>query len=100
MKTPTRNESAAMAQATSKAEEISEAETNRADWWTVIPLSDRLRAMGVAGLTKERASAPFASFTNGERELIRVSLSIHISRMETIMRCMNDSNTNAFGWLH
>jgi hypothetical protein len=96
MKTPSLKERAAMAH----AETIGAAEQNRADWWQIIDLRDRQRAVGVAGLPKERANDPIASFSDEERSHIRAAIRNHVSQMELIARCFDASNTNVMGYLH
>lgn len=96
MKTPTRKERAALAH----VETIADAELTRWAVWEAISPNDRLRAIGVAGLPRERAGAPATSFTNAEREQIRMALTAHIGRMQVIIECMNGSNTTRQGYLH
>jgi hypothetical protein len=92
MKAPTRREAAALA--------AGAAESNRDAWWNMLPLRDRERAVGVAGMQRERAALPLATFSDQEREQVRLALSSHIAQMETIIRCMAAHNTNVQGWLH
>lgn len=96
MKTPSLKERAALAH----ADTIGAAETNREEWWHRIALRDRQRAVGVAGLPKERASDPIASFSDAERAHMRAALGVHVMQMELIAKCFNASNTNTFGYLH
>lgn len=96
MKNPTRKEAAVL----SRAEAVANGEQTRWAAWEAVSLVDRQRAVGVAGLPKERASDPLAAFTDDERARIRVALYNHVARMEFIMQCMNASNTSAQGWLH
>lgn len=96
MKTPTRKERAAL----ENADTIADAEVTRWAAWEAISPTDRMRAVGVAGLPRERASDPIASFTDAERATIRAALAVHISTMEFIIKCMNASNTNRLGYLH
>lgn len=96
MKTPTRKERAALAH----VDKIADAELTRWTVWEAIAPIDRARAMGVAGLPKERASDPAASFNDDERARIRTAVEIHISRMAVIVQCMNGSNTTRQGYLH
>jgi len=91
-----RSELAALAQ----ADTIGTAEVNREEWWHRIDLRDRQRAVGVAGLQKERASMPLATFADDERAHIRAALGVHVMQMELIAKCFNPSNTNVFGYLH
>jgi len=96
VKNPTRKEATAL----SKAEAVALGEQTRWAAWEAVSLVDRQRAIGVAGLPKERATDPIASFTDAERARIRAAIYNHIARMEFIMQCMNPANTNAMGWLH
>lgn len=96
MKTPTSKERAALAQ----VDTIADAEVTRWAAWEAVSPTDRMRAVGVAGLPRERASDPAASFTDAERSQIRTALAVHISRMEFIIQCMNSSNTTRQGYLH
>lgn len=73
---------------------------NREDWWHRLPLKERERAMGVAGLQRERAVLPLATFSDAERARVRSALGWHIAQMELIVRCMAASNTNVNGYLH
>jgi len=76
------------------------AETNREDWWHMLPLRERERAIGVAGLARERAAMPLATFSDIERERVRLAIQCHLTQMEMVMRCMAASNTNVQGMLH
>jgi hypothetical protein len=96
MKTPTSKERAALAQ----VDTIADAEVTRWAAWEAVSPNDRLRAIGVAGLPRERASDPAASFTDAERAQIRTALAAHIGRMEFVIQCMNPSNTTRQGYLH
>lgn len=96
MKTPTRKERVAL----TRAEIIGTAETARWHMWECISLVDRQRAVGVAGLPKERAIGPLASFTDDERARVRAALAAHVARMEFIAQCMAASNTTPQGYLH
>lgn len=96
MKTPTRKERAALAQ----VDKIADGEVTRWAAWEAVSPTDRLRAIGVAGLPRERASDPAASFTDAERAQIRGALAAHIGRMEFVIECMNASNTTRQGYLH
>jgi hypothetical protein len=96
MKTPTSKELAALAH----VETIADAELTRWAAWEAVSPNDRLRAIGVAGLPRERASDPAASFTDAERAQIRMALSVHIGRMQFVIECMNGSNTTRHGYLH
>ncbi len=96
MKTPTRKERAAL----THVDKIADAEVTRWAAWEAVSHTDRLRAVGVSGLTRERASDPMASFTDAERARIRSALADHIARMEFIIQCMNGSNTTRQGFLH
>jgi hypothetical protein len=96
MKTPTRKEAAALA----NLDAVGAAEMNREQWWHMLPLHDRERAVGVAGMPRERALLPLATFNDADRERVRLALAAHIGQMEMIARCMAAHNTNRQGWLH
>lgn len=96
MKTPTDKEHAALA----RQEVYAKAERNRADWWLTIPLRDRQRAVGVAGLAKECAEMPLVDFNDTDREHIRLAIGKHIATMELIQKCMAGSATTVQGYLH
>jgi hypothetical protein len=96
MKTPTRKEAAALA----RQDAAGAAETNRDQWWNLLPMQERVRAMALAGMPKERASLPLSTFNDADRERVRLALSGHIAQMELIIRCMAAHNTNAQGYLH
>ena len=113
MKTPTRKERAAL----EKAEEFAAYKERRAReqaakvadqggevtrWaaWEAVSPNDRMRAIGLAGFPRNRASDPIASFTDAERATIREALAVHISHMEFIIQCMNGANTTRLGYLH
>ena len=96
MKTPSLKERAALAQ----VDTIADAEVTRWAAWESVSPADRMRAIGVSGLARERASDPIASFTDAERATIREALAVHISHMEFIIQCMNGSNTTRLGYLH
>lgn len=96
MKTPTRKERAALAH----VDTIADAEVTRWAAWEAVSQNDRLRAIGVAGLPRERASDPASSFNDAERAQIRTALTVHITRMQFVIDCMNGSNTTRQGYLH
>jgi hypothetical protein len=96
MKAPTRKEAAALA----AQDGAGAAESHRGDWWAMLPLRDRQRAVGVAGMPAERAAMPLATFTDAEREHVRLAISVHVTKMQVIAQCMAASNTNVQGWLH
>lgn len=96
MKTPTRKEAAALA----RLDEVGAAEMNREQWWHMLPLRERERALSVAGIQPARASLPLATFSDIERERVRLSLSGHIAQMGLIVQCMAAQNTNVQGYLH
>lgn len=96
MKTPTRKERAALAH----VDTIADAEVTRWAAWEAVSPNDRMRAIGVAGLPRERASDTAASFTDSERAQIRTALAVHITRMQFVIDCMNGSNTTRQGYLH
>ena len=96
MRAPTRKEVVALA----SLDDIGQAETNREQWWHMLSLQDRERAMGVAGLTREHAHWPMAKFSEAEREQVRLAIAAHVSRMELVARCMAPAWSTATGWLH
>jgi hypothetical protein len=96
MKTPTRKEAAALA----RQDGAGSAEMNREQWWHMLPLIDRQRAVGLAGMPKERASMPLATFTDAERERVRVVIARHVATMELVAQCMQAHNTTVQGYLH
>jgi hypothetical protein len=83
-----------------KVDPVANAEATRWHLWEVVSLVDRQRAVGVAGMAKERASAPIASFSDAERERVRAALCVHIAQMEFIARCMAPAKTTLQGFLH
>ena len=96
MKSPTRKEAAALA----AQDAAGAAEMNREQWWHMLPLRDRQRAVCVAGMPIERAALPLATFNDADRERVRVALARHVTEMELIAQCMAASNTNVQGFLH
>ena len=96
MKTPTRREAAALA----RLDDVGAAETNREEWWHLLPLRERERAVGVAGMPRERAALPLATFNDQDRERVRLALAAHIAQMGLIVQCMAAHNTNRAGYLH
>lgn len=96
MKTPTRKEAAALA----RLDDVGAAEMNREQWWHMLPAVERERAVGVAGMSRERAYMPLASFSDADRARIRAAIFSHVTNMELIARCMAASNTNVQGYLH
>jgi hypothetical protein len=96
MKTPARKERAALAHVA----KIADAELTRWTMWEAIAPIDRARALSLAGMPKERAVQPLASFTDDERARIRTAVEIHLSRMAVIVQCLNASNTTRAGFLH
>jgi hypothetical protein len=96
MKSPTRKEAAALA----RLDTVGAAEMNREHWWHMLPIRERERAMGVAGLARERAAMPLATFTDAERARVRSAIQSHVMNMELIAQCMHAHNTNVQGWLH
>lgn len=95
MKTPTAKELAAIARVCA----VAAAEKKRSDWWQLIDLLDRQRALCVAGLPRARATDTLASFSDSERAGIKLAISVHLSRMELIARCFDPSNTSVDGYL-
>lgn len=100
MKTPSRHESAAIEKAEFLADSVALAEKNRAAVWDAISPTDRMRAVGVAGLMRGDELRPLSAFTPAERAAVVLGLSVHIARMEVIARCMAMATTNAHGMLH
>ena len=100
MKTPSRTESAAIEKAEFLADAVTLAEKNRAAIWDAISPTDRMRAVGVAGLVRGDELRPLSAFTPAERAAVVLGLSVHIARMEVVARCMAQEKTNAFGMLH
>lgn len=96
MKTPTRKEAAALAQ----TDPIGAAELNREQWWHMLPLRERKRALTVAGLDPKRAVQPMATFNDDERALVRATIQTHVTHMQLIAQCMCAHNTNVHGFLH
>ena len=96
MKTPTRKEAVALA----RLDEAGAAEMNREDWWHMVPIVQRERAVGVAGMPRERAHMPLSSFNDQDRERVRLAIAAHIGQMEFIACCMAAHNTNRAGYLH
>ncbi|MGZ8301225.1 MAG: hypothetical protein ACXW2U_00825 [Telluria sp.] len=85
MKTPTASELLTLA----AIDRMARVERSRSDWWELLPLRDRQRAMGVAGMTKEQAAQPLASFTDAERRQIALAISQHCGQMELVAQCMS-----------
>ena len=96
MKTPNRKEAAALA----RLDDIGGAEMNREQWWHMLPAVERERAVGVAGMPRERAYLPLATFNDQDRERVRLALAAHIAQMGLIVQCMAAHNTNRAGYLH
>jgi hypothetical protein len=96
MKTPTRREAAALA----RLDDVGAAEMNREQWWHMLPIRERQRALSVAGIQPDRAALPLSTFTDAERERVRLALSGHIAQMQLVAQCMAAHNTNRAGYLH
>ncbi|WP_322400359.1 hypothetical protein [Massilia luteola] len=96
MKTLTPKEAAALA----RLDDVGAAEINREEWWHLLPLRERERAVGVAGMPRERAGLPLATFNDQDRERVRLALAAHIAQMRLIVQCMAAHNTNRAGYLH
>jgi hypothetical protein len=96
MKAPTRREAAALA----RQGDAGAAEMNREQWWHMLPIRERQRALSVAGINPARAGLPLATFSDDERALVRAAIQNHVTMMELIGRCMCASNTNVHGFLH
>lgn len=92
MKAPTRREAAALA--------AGSAEMNREQWWHMLPLRERQRALSVAGIQPDRAAMPLATFSDIERERVRLALGGHIAQMQLVVQVMAAHNTNVAGYLH
>jgi len=96
MRTPSRKEAAALA----RQDDAGAAEMNREQWWHMLPIKDRQRALSIAGLDPARVVQPLATFSDADRERVRAAIFSHVTNMELIARCMCASNTNVHGWLH
>lgn len=96
MKAPTRREAAALA----RQDGAGAAEMNREQWWHMLPVQERRRALGLARIDPERAVQPLSTFSDAERERVRAAIHAHVTNMELLARCMCASNTNVNGWLH
>jgi hypothetical protein len=96
MRAPSRKETAVLA----RLDDVGAAETNREQWWHMLPLHERERALMVAGLPAFRAALPLATFSDTERERIRLAIAVHIGQMQLIDKCMAAHNTGLQGWLH
>ncbi len=74
----------------------------RADLWAMLPLRERERACGVAGLTKAHAALPLDQFTDREREQMYHGIAVHVGHMELIAQCMSAARGPAMnrGRLH
>lgn len=92
MKAPTRREAAALA--------AGSAEMNREQWWHMLPMRERERALSVAGINPARAAQPLATFTDTERERVRLCIGAHIAQMQLVAQVMAAHNTNVAGLLH
>lgn len=96
MRAPSRKEAADLA----RLDDVGAAEMNREQWWHMLPMRERQRALSVAGINPARATNPVATFSDDERALIRAAIQNHVTMMELIGRCMCASNTNVHGFLH
>ena len=96
MKPLTRREAGVLA----NLDEVGQAETNREQWWHMLPLNERERAMGLAGLTREHAHWPIAKFSEADRERVRMAVARHVMSMELIARCMAPAWSTTTGWIH
>ena len=96
MKPLTRREAGALA----NLDEVGQAETNREQWWHMLPLNERERAMGLAGLTREHAHWPIAKFSEAERERVRFAVARHVMQMQAIEKCMAPTWATFGNWLH
>ena len=96
MRTPTSKEAAALA----RQDDVGAAEMNREQWWHMLPLIERERAVGVAGMPRERARLPLATFNDQDRERIRLAVAAHVAQMGLIVQCMAAHNTTRAGYLH
>lgn len=76
------------------------AENRREQWWHLMPVLDRQRAMSLAGLDKDRAILPLATFTDAERTQLRLAIEAHVHRMGLIAQALHARNTNVHGYLH
>jgi hypothetical protein len=96
MKTPSRKEAAVLA----RLDTAGDAENRREHWWHLMPARDRGRALQLAGLDKDRAINPLATFTDAEREKIRRAVDTHVHNMGLILHALQARNTNIHGYLH
>lgn len=96
MRTPSGKEAAALL----RLDDVGSAETNREQWWNMLPLQERERAVSIAGIPRERAAWPLSTFSDAERERVRLAISRHVGQMEVIAQCMAAHNTNRAGYLH
>jgi hypothetical protein len=96
MKSLTSKEAAALA----RLDDVGAAEMNREQWWHMLPARERERAVGVAGMPKERAYLPLATFNDQDRERVRLAIATHIAQMQLIAQCMAAHNTTVQGYLH
>lgn len=81
-------------------DDIGQAETMREHVWHMLPLQERERAMGVAGLTREQAHWPMAQFSEGDRERVRLAVTRHVMNMDLIVQCMAPNWSTPKTWLH
>ena len=77
-----------------------DAENRREQWWHLMPVLDRQRAMSLAGLDQGRAILPLATFTDAERTALRLAIEAHVHRMGLIAQALHARNTNVHGYLH
>lgn len=81
-------------------EQAGSAENRREQWWHLMPVLDRQRAMSLAGLDQSRAILPLATFTDVERTQLRLAIEAHVHRMGLIAQALQPRNTNIHGYLH
>lgn len=81
-------------------EQAGSAENRREQWWHLMPIQERQRAVSLAGLDKNRAILPLATFTDAERTQVRLAIEAHVHRMGLIAQALHARNTPIHGYLH
>lgn len=81
-------------------EQAGSAENRREQWWHLMPVVERQRAMSLAGFDKARAILPLTTFTDAERTSLRLAIEAHVHRMGLIAQALQPRNTNIHGYLH
>lgn len=62
-------------------------ETHRAFWWGLMPREDKVRALSLARLDRNRAADELESFSVQERAIIYSAITSHIARMQILSNC-------------